>query len=191
MSKFSQIARGTRALKVIDLPLPDGVTAKCAVRPLLGSEEAAILTAARAYAKDRGVDDPRDGNPIYELGFWVHTLVHGCVDADDAAAPFFDGGVEQILGALDRDRIALMFEQQQAWQDECSPRVTSMTGDEYVAHILKIASSAEDADVPFDRWRPALLASFLRTTALQLVVALGDRLPSMLGSENVFAKSTN
>lgn len=186
MSKFSQIALGIRALKPVEIPLQDGVVATCSVRPLLGYEEAKILADARAYAKARGVDDPRDGNPIYELGVWVHTIVHGCVDSDDASAPFFDGGADQILDRLDRDRIALLFEQQQTWQDECSPRQRSMSWEEYKATVVALAMSGDDADIPFVLSRPVLRASFMRSMAKALVTLADPNSP--FGSP--FASST-
>ena len=186
MAKFSSIARGVRARKAVTFPLLGGGDATCAVVPLLAEQEVAVLAQARAFAISKGLTDPKDGQPLYELSKWVHTLVHACVDVDsplDDPAPFFDGGAAQILHpkeGLDRDRIALLYQEWMAWQDECSPPPGTMTGEEYMRHLLSHSEVADGAELPFVRWRPIIQQAFVRTMASQLSVLLGLR--SLSGS---------
>src|SRR4051812_6340335 len=133
MATFSSILLGTRATTRVLLPLP-GVAepVPVAVRPLSGTEEGAVLERARAYAVAKGVADPKDGDRLYDLGLMVHVLAIACVDVDDPTRPFFDKGAQQVLDNLDADRIALLYEAQQVWQEECSPRKSKMNPGEWL-----------------------------------------------------------
>jgi hypothetical protein len=185
MSTFSKLARGALARHRVPFTTLDGTEAECDVRPLVGSDEAIVLTEARKFALDRGVADPKDGNPIYEFGTWVHTIRLGCVDPEsppDAPLPFFDGGVSQILENLDPDRIAMLCEQQRCWQDACAPRPAGLGEDAFVAKVLQLATSAEGEDAPFAELRPALLRSFTRTLAGRFVTLV--QLKSHSGSDS-------
>lgn len=197
MAKFSQIAKGAAARHPVTFPLLSGQEVTCAVVPLIGEAEADVLTGARAFAVSRGVADPKAGEPIYELGLWIHTLVRGCVDADspeDKPEPFFDGkdadgkalpdgGVQQILDprrGLDRDRIALLFQAQQAWQDECAPGPKTLDPAQYLAEVYRHAGVPEGLALPLEEWRHAMRRSFMRSTCKALVDAL--QLKSLFGS---------
>lgn len=186
MAKFSSIAKGHTARRLVTIPLLSGDDLVCDVVPLLVDQESRILSEARAYAKAKGIDDPKDGQPLYELGKWVHTLVHACVDPDspvDNPAPYFDGGVAQIIDpakGLDRDRVALLYKYWEAWQDECSPPPRSMTSAEYYAHVIGCAESEEGAMLPFEPLRPAIQRNFVRTMARQVIELL--QLKSHFGS---------
>lgn len=187
MARYSQIKKGTRARRTVSFPMMDGTVIECDVVPLLSDAEAEILAGARSFAKARGVENPGDGDPIYELGRWVHTVARGCVDKDspaDAPQPFFDGGVEQILDpvdGLDRDRIALLFVEQEHWQDACAPSPKGLSAGEYLAEVLAHAEAPEHATLPFARWRPVMQSSFVRTMAAQLSTLL--KLKSLHGSD--------
>lgn len=175
MAKFSDIAQGAFARRSLTFMLPSGVSCTVDLGLVLGDAEAAILRDARAFAMERGVLDPKNGDPLYELGVWVHTIARGVLDPEsppDAPRPFFDGGVAQILDertGLGREWISLLFEAQQAWQDELAPRPKEMGAQEYFLSLLQIAEAPPKAELPFFRWRRVLQDSFLRTCCGMLV----------------------
>ncbi len=173
MGKFALITKGKRATKPVTFPFGEG-TATCAVRPLSGSEEALVLSRAREFAVSRGVAEPDVGNELYEFGRWVWTVAIACVDADNPDASYFDSA-EEVLEHLDRDRIVLLFELQQRWQDDCSPSLKSLSAAEYKASVVELALAGEDDELPFDRWAPALRRSWVRTTARLLATSLEPR----------------
>jgi hypothetical protein len=192
MATFGQIAKGKRARKRITFPLLAGTSADGAADArvevdlvvLTGIEEADVLAKARTFAKERGVDDPRDGQPIYDLAQWVHTLAIACVDPDspeDAPRPFFEGGAAQILGSelLGRDVISYLYEHQQAWQDQVSPRARTIGPAELVAHVVEIAASEDPT--PFLRLAPVLRWSLHRSMAVALLSS--PMLKSLLSSD--------
>lgn len=168
MAKFKDVAEGQLARRAVEFPLPSGRLITVAVVPLFGESEAEILAAARAYAQAHGVPDPKKGDELYEFGIWVHTVVRGVIDPDspvDNPQPFFDGGVAQILdprSGLGREWIALLFEAQQAWQDELAPRPKEMGAAEFLQHIMTIVEAPQRTELPFFRWRRVLQDSFLR-----------------------------
>jgi hypothetical protein len=189
MATFGQIAKGKRARRALEFPLLGGTTdgepplLKVDVVVLTALEEAAVLAKARAFAKERGVDEPKDGNPIYDLGQWIHTLAVACVDSEspeDAPRPFFEGGAEQILASelLGRDVIAYLYEHQQSWQDEVSPRARKIGAAELVAHVVEVAASEDPS--PFLRLVPALRWSLHRSMAVALLTS--PTLKSLLSS---------
>ena len=184
--RFSDIAKGTLATKAVTLPF-GGEEHPLAVRPLSGAEQGDTFAAARAYALSKGVADPKPGDRLYDLGLMVATLALGCVTAEDAAKPFFDGGQDQILAHLDADRIALLYERHQAWQDECSPRATSMTTAEFFARVMEVANAKADED-PLARLRPSTRISWERTLADLYMRSLADR--SSSGDDSA-ASTTN
>lgn len=182
MSRFAEVARGTRATKVVDLPLSGDVTVKVAIRPMNGLELGRVVASARAYAiaeirkarKDdtREPPEPKEGDRLFDLGYMVATLEVACEDPEKPGTSFF-GGTAEILEALDADRIALLYEHQQAWQDHCSPRLSKMGSAEFVAMVFGVAGEDESSlDSPFARLRPALRLSWARTLARLYVNSL-------------------
>lgn len=167
--------------------LLDGTAWRVDVVPLIGEAEAEVLVGARAFAKARGVEAPKPGVELYELGLWVHTLLAACLDPDEPgkAVRAFDS-VEQILDrgtGLDRDRIAFLFEAQQRHQDACSFRKRGLSTAEYIQAVVEHANAPEDAEeLPFERWPPATRRSWVRTICVQYTNLIGLKLPSGLGS---------
>lgn len=186
--KFSQIVKGKRAVKPISFPMSDGVEATCVVRPLLGYEDVEVLEKAREFAIAKGVAEPEDGNPIYERGRWVNTLLLGCCDQEAPEEPYFESA-DQILSNLGLDHIALVFELHQVWQDECSPRKVSLTGDEYIKSVVEMATAEASDELPFVRWRPALRESWVRTSARLLLTS--PELKSQSGSSSELDSKTS
>lgn len=188
--KFSSLLLGTRATKRVELPIGDA-RHPLLVRPLTGSEIADVLQRARDFAKARGSTEPKEGDRLYDLGYMVATLVIACADVDNPAAPFFDQGEAQILAALDTDRITLLYEEQQAFQDECAPRPKEMSANQYMQLVLECAAKEADAESPFEKLAPGLRRNFVHTLARQHVILLRDRLqpgsPSLMDGSDVTA----
>lgn len=174
--RFSDITKGTRAIKAITLPL-GGVEHPLAVRPLNGSEEGDVEERAVAYASGKGSKAPVVGDRLYDLGRMTATLALGCVCSDDPTHPFF-ASAEEVLIGLDADRIALLYELHQAWQDECGARVTRMSGVEWFAKVMEVANSKADED-PLALSRPAMRRDWERTIAAQYLILLQARSSSM------------
>lgn len=151
-----------------------GVEMPCKVRHLMADQEAAILVDARAFAKARGVEDPRPDDPLYLFGMMVSTVLRGFVDADapaDRLEPFFDGGVDQILQHLDQDRIAYLWAVQGAFQDKCSGRAVALTDAEVLARVHAIAAADPTDPGPFADLRPFQQQQLLRAMA-KLILSL-------------------
>lgn len=170
--RFSQVEKGRRAREAVEFDTLDGQRCAAAFRPIDGDLEAEVLKRAQEFSLANGLKDPKPGHPIYELGYEVATLVLAMVDAVDAQQPlvlFWDGGEEQLRRALDRDRIALLFERHARFQDTVSPRKHTLSGEAYILKVFEIATAEGDDDGPFVNLRPGLLKSCMRTMASQLV----------------------
>lgn len=192
LASFQDILRGKKARRTVPFPgvigteLPDGAAAPTIVLDLVvldGIQEAQALAGARAFAKSKGVDAPKEGEPEYDLGLMVHTLLASCLDHDSptgAPAPFF-ASAEQILQHLDRERISYLYTLQQVWQDELSPVRKTLDEGEVLGFVLR-AAEAEDPGRFFEELQPAMLARLLHSTAKQLVTLL--RIRSLPGSSS-------
>ena len=183
MSKFSQIANGAAGIDSVEIPMI-GVEkpVKIGLRVLLSDADDDILKNARAFAIAQGVEDPKDGNPIYDLARARETIALACVDLDSPAQGerFFENAAEVRTG-LDRDRIAYLYERQQRWQDACSPSRKKMGDSEFVAKIIEIAEAGDDDPRPFDELRPILLESYTRILSREFVILA--KLKSLSGSD--------
>jgi hypothetical protein len=151
---------------------------------LSGLENGEILRNARAFAADRGVEDPREGDPIYGLGIMVHTLAVACVDPDNQDELFFDGGVEQILESehLGRDGIIYLFEQQEQWQDLVSPqahRIDALAFEQMVSEL-----AGPDSYGFFCQLRPGLRWSCMHSMAALCLTLLSGSSQPTSGSES-------
>ncbi len=167
MAKFSTLIDGTLARKTETADI-GGALRTFDVRPLTPFEHASVLTAARADAKEAGVESPEDGEPIYELAREIHTLAFGVMDTDAPDSPFFDGGAAQIRASkfLTRDAIAFLYALWERWDDECSIRKGHLTNADVMA-IVKEASVGNAG--PFFALRPGAQWSCMRITAALLV----------------------
>jgi len=197
VSRFADIALGTSARKVVDLPLPNGTSDRVAVRVFNDIDDSRVDDAALAYAKDHGVAEElaKPEHPIYDRGHALNTLLLGCSDPDspdDAPVPYF-ASVTEIQAGLDRDRIAILLAAQAIHQEQCSSRKLTMAGDEVFATLLDVATS-EDAR-PFLRLHPGYAWILLRSTA-SLVCSSPDLSSSytsqvVLTSNGLRAKASN
>ena len=196
MPSYSSIVQGPRRRKPILLPRPgavldmetgawSGPTIELHVRALRGDEHDQIIADARAYARGLGVGEAADGEDLYERGKMLHTLAVGCVDADsplDSPAPFFDGGVKQIVSSeeLTPEILEYLYEQQQIWQDEVNPLARAMTPAEFANAVARTAMG-ENGDMSFFVCaRPGLRWSF--TLSMARLLATSATLKSLSGS---------
>jgi len=201
-ARLSDLQAGTRAIHRVVLPLvntravglPDlpelaeqraadaasnggdsaPATVEVGLRILTGGETAGILERARAFARGKGVDDPKEGDPLYELGRMVHTILLAAVDPESppgAATPFF-ASTSEILDSphIGRDGIVYLAECQESWQDVCSPQVGKVSPDELLEYVGRLA--ADSTSTFFVSLRPGTRWSLARTTALLLLDSL-------------------
>lgn len=182
MGKFSNVVQGVRARKPIKLPLPGaqvdgdtgewlGPTVELDVRVLREDEHTVVLKEALAFARKNGLEEPGDGDPLYEQGKMLHTLAIACIDREspkEDPAPFFDGGWEHIYKSevMTPEVVAYLYQQQQIFQDEVNPLLKTMSAGEYMAAAIKTAQGDMSF---FVNSRPGMQWSFLRTTVRQLL----------------------
>ena len=144
--KFSQLAKGIRAEKQVSFRY-GGKDIPTLLRPLTQGEEIDVIAKASKAAQRDGVKEPKPGDPIYEAHAMAETLALACLDPDspaDARMPTFDGGPKDLLD-MDRDAVAMLFEQQAMWQQECSPAIhTTGTKD-----LFKLAEEVSEQGDPF------------------------------------------
>jgi len=197
MSRFEDIMRGNKARKSVEFPAPidaENPDKKLTVDlvVLSGEEEADALAAAREYAKSKGSDEPKGGDPHYDLGLMVHTIARSCVDPDvPGAFCFFFGQGESdrnfnamadlILSRLDRERIAFLHGIQQVWQSELAPWGRAANEAEIYAKLEKLEGETNPAR-PFELFRPAEVGSLLLSLVSLLQPFLKDRLLGGLSS---------
>lgn len=196
MAKFSEIAAGIRARRPAKLPLPGasvddatgewiGPVQELEVRPLNEGEYGEVLAKALAYAREKGLENPEEGDAIYERGKMLHTLALACIDKDspqEKAAPFFDGGVAQIQGSeiMTPEVVAYLYEVQQLMQDDVAPMKKDLSPADFMAAALQ---SAQGNMAFFVNSRLAVRWSLLRTLANLYIASLANNLPSSPSSE--------
>jgi hypothetical protein len=192
VAKFSTVIQGIRARKSIKLPLPGahvdaetgqwvGPTVDLDVRALRDDEHTDVLAFALQFARKNGLEEPGDGDPLYEKGRMLKTLALACVDTDspkDDPKPFFDGIVDgQDVGAVAQiqkseimtpEVTAYLFMQQELLQDEVNPLLKTMTPVEFMAAAIKTAGGDQSF---FVNSRPGMRWSFLRTSVRQLLAS--------------------
>jgi hypothetical protein len=179
MPTFADLIKGPAAHKTILYPLPGtradfdtgawkGDTIPIAIRVLSISEEAEVVFSAREYSKGGA-----DGDALFDLGVQVHTILRACLDAEHPERPFFDS-FEQVAGekTITRDHIAYLYEQQQLWQDECSPRPAKMTREQFMISVARTAGGDPSDFLGMSR---ALRWSFMRSMAAQLLALLAAK----------------
>ncbi len=203
-----EIFKGKRARKTIPYPLEEGPlplpvleengsisypTAEHVVpvdvRVLTTAEELDARGAARALAKAKGVEEPAEGNDIYDLALMSEVVFRAYVDHDDqeGLSSFFDKGVEQVR-ELDADRLTYLYEQQLQWQALCSPRRGKLTGPEFISYVTALA--VEEEDLPFDPCSLAMQRHSLRSLARLHLSSLTHKLPSESDSSSTHEADT-
>lgn len=179
--KFSEIVRGTRSDEEVELPRFDGQpddapAMKVRVRALNALDEEQALSDARRRAKTEGVEDPKPGEPLYDLALMVETVAIAYLDPEsppNARTPFFDAGSDAVRKWYGREAIALLYELQQDYQDRVAPNVAKLSPYDFYNGILKLGDEDEQqARFFYYRCRPGLRWSFMRSMAVQQRSAL-------------------
>ena len=211
--RLSDIATGTRAIKRVPLPLvnvpskfssdvpelleqrekdradalangqpfPDEITV--GLRVLLSGELVEVYENAARFAKEHGVSEPNESDPIYNLGVSIYICAMSCVDPDsDPRNPvrFFGRGdlesaAAELLSSphIGRDGLAYLAEQQELWQDLSNPRANKIPPHKFYDVIVAMANEdANKALKDFLALRPGMLFHLLRSMAVQLVSLL-------------------
>lgn len=169
MAKFAdveKIKQGKRARSPITIEMGSAGLQKLDVRALDGAEEARVLAGALKYAKENGVEDAGFGDPLYDLGVQLHTILLACVDSDAKdEVPYFES-LEQLTKSdlLTRDHFAIIYEAQQVHQDEVSPYDRDVSPDNLIDWASKIAGGDQ---LPFVGMRPGARWSFTRSLAIR------------------------
>lgn len=201
MGTWSQLRKGTRARRRVQLPIGTGPlrlekqgeeirvqasgedVVQIDLRPLTSGEQRDILVRARADAKAGGVDDPRPGIPLYDLAEMEHTLLLCCVDPDspeEAPRPLFSS-IEEIRTdtLLGSDRVLYLYELFLLWQDQCSPQRRNLSLEETLAAMALIGGKEEEeARRFFESLGPGLRWIFMRSLALLQPTSPTDKSPS-------------
>jgi hypothetical protein len=195
--KASQLLRGYLQTKRVDLPLagshhqlehdggpePDAKRERPArvevgLVPLSPGDEATIYERATAYARARGMGEPKEGDELYEYGKALHRCLLGVVDPDvtDRREPFFDGGLKQLedMVELGKDGVLTLAEMHQSYSDEISGLVAELSTEDGYAKATKELAGPDGASF-FLSLRPGLRVSWALITAKLLVTSLQDK----------------
>ncbi len=204
MGKFSDVIEGVRARKLVKLPLPGasvdgetgawrGPTLDLYVCPL--EDDTEVLRVALAHARKHGLDDPGEGDPLYDQARMIQTLALACVTVEstpDSPELFFDGvdaKTKETIGAFTQiqrsaimtpEVIAYLYLQQQVFQDEVNPLLKTMSPGEFMAAAIKTAQGDMSF---FVNSRPGMQWSFLLTTVKQLLASLSLNSTFSMSSE--------
>jgi hypothetical protein len=154
------------------------------LRVLLGVETQEVLKRAQSYAEQHGSKTPNPGDPLYDFGLRLFTVAIAAVDPESDprdAEPFFgnrgdaQSGVDDILDSphIGRDGILYLSEQQEYWQDLCSPQPLKITPEKLWEKVGEVAASRDAR--PFFGLRPGLQWVLVRFMAGQLVSSPGHR----------------
>lgn len=185
MSKFSNAVAGVRKRTPAQLQLINGDQVPVDIRMLTPMESVAVLEDATRFAQKRGAAAVEDGNPIYDLGLYVHTLALAVLDPEvrEEESPYFDGGADQILNSplLGRDSIAHLFALYEEHVDRMALSPREMTEDGLKALI---ESCAEGDMLPFSKLRPGMQWSYTHSSARLLRSLLRAKSSSGPGSES-------
>lgn len=186
-----------RAIEAGDKPMPDEVWV--GVRVLTASELAEVYAKASEFARSKGAE-PRETDPIYNLGVNVYLCAIACVDPDSDAndpMPFFGERGDLGSAALElfasphigREGLQYLAAAQQLWQDVCSPSAMRMSPRDMVEAVRKIGG--DDQEVAFETFlalRPGTQWACFRFTAAQLLIL---QTASLFGTPTSSAMSSN
>lgn len=173
MSRFRDILRGLDARKRVEVPY-GAAAIVCWMRPLTGDQESAAHADGLRHAKEKGVEAPAPGDIAYELGRRAGIVARSAMAAETGDEPYFES-VAEVLSGLDPDRILILYEEQERWQEHASPRASAMDEPAFNQGVVECAGGVDQADRFLSRCRPGLRASFLHTLAGLHFSALLDK----------------
>jgi hypothetical protein len=133
--------------------IPDEVTV--GLRVLTLDELATVLQKAGDFARERGVKEPNEADPIYELGLKIYTCAIACVDHESDVnnpEPFFgtrgdlESAARELLDSvhIGRDGIAYLAEQHEVWQDLCNPQANKVPMHRFYELIVEFSDDDTD-----------------------------------------------
>jgi len=174
MGLFSAIAKGSRARKRgVACTTLDGVAFTCDLGVIDAGQESEVLAAATKRATATGAE-AKPGGVVFDFEYAVQLVAISALDPDsqdDKPAMFFDGGADQIRGALDRERVLMLAEVQRVHQEATSPLVRKMGQEEFFSLVVRLASEEEGAADPFWTLPRSMRESFTRSMAGLLVIS--------------------
>lgn len=160
--------------------IPDEVIV--GLRILTLNELTTVYQKAGEFALSRGVKDPNETDPIYNIGVSIYTCAIACVDPDSDVKnpePFFgtrgdiESAARELLDSIHigRDGIVYLAEQHEAWQDLCNPQANKIPPSRFYEGIVSMADDDPDVALKtFLAWRPGMrfrsacfLAKLLKT----------------------------
>lgn len=192
--KFKDVLKGKRAELLVDVPgytKEDGSPFQVLLVPLTGLEWEAACADALARAKEKGVEKPTIGEPVYDLALQAFVLAAGCVDPDspaDARKPAFESGVE-ILEFMHPETIVYMHERHEVHQDSVSPYVHKVKGEDFMTKLREVAGPGGQS--AFMALSLSTRLNWALSTSKQLLSLLeGKSSPSSLSSETAMKPSS-
>lgn len=165
--------------------IPDEVTV--GLRVLTLDEVATIYQKAGDFARERGVKEPNETDPIYDLGLKIYTCAIACVDPDSDVKnpePFFgtrgdlESAARELLSSvhIGRDGIAYLSEQQENWQDHCNPQANKIAPHRLYELVVELSDANPDnALKTFLACRPGLRLRLLTFMANLLKILHSDK----------------
>lgn len=155
------------------------------LRVLTLEELATIYQKAGEFAQGRGVKEPNDSDPIYNLGIGIYTCAIACVDPDSDVRdpdPFFGkrGDIEsaalEILSSVHvgRDGIAYLSQAHEQWQELNNPQANKIHPAQFEEVVKGLADkNIDEAMRTFLALRPGMqfrsacfMANLLKTSLL-------------------------
>lgn len=206
MARFCELIEGTRAVKIIDMPLanvPHGLqkgTAeqarerdlnpeaykplKVGFRALLPFERERVLQLASVRAKEKG-GEATEGNPLFRHALAVYTVAAAAVDSDPPPGEepklFFGDTIEQAAEKIRTskhltDDIVFFLREQQEAWQDEINPQALTLASDEMFEATKRAAD-EESGVDFLRlMRGGMLLRFTQLLACQLLLSLEDRL---------------
>lgn len=169
MSRFRDIVRGARARETVPFPIV-GVDGEKRVdlRIISADETLDALRSARARSIAKGLAEPKQGEPIYDLSLMMTTVLAAAlvVGTDE---PYFDS-LEDVA-SLDPDTVQYLYQAHALFTDRCSPRLMKMSPEEFIAGIATLASEDSESVRFFERLVPGMQWTYVHTLARQAVTS--------------------
>lgn len=172
--KFANVLRGTEAEKPVVVPGydTDGKDFVVLMRPLTGTQLIQANEGALTVSRERGVENPKIGDTIFDLALMAHILFIGCVDPDSdpkSRTPSFESPVE-ILDGLHPEEIVYLHTHHDLWQNECSPTKRTISDSNLLETLREVAGST--GELNFMRMSANTQVSFAIITARTLLPLL-------------------
>jgi len=184
--KFSNVIKGKKAEEKIEVPGftdTEGKPWSVVLQPLTVLEYTEACAEARAHAVSKGVQDPKLGEPIYDLALASQVLVRGCVDPDspEQAREKSFNSAEEIMKEMHPEHVVYLHTRHECWQDECSPTNEKINDDNMLDALREVAGP--DGIATFMRFSPNMQVNFAISMAKTLWPLLEAR--SLPGSSSV------